>query len=32
VLELTNYVLADKDIEAINEKLAALVEKRDAAK
>jgi hypothetical protein len=30
VFKLTDYVLADKDIEAINEKLAALVETHEA--
>jgi hypothetical protein len=32
VFDLTGYILADKDIEAINEKLGALVEKADADK
>jgi hypothetical protein len=30
VFELTGFILADKDIDTINEKLAALVEKSDA--
>jgi hypothetical protein len=30
VFDLTGYILADKDIETINERLAALVEKDDA--
>jgi hypothetical protein len=32
IFDLTGYILADKDIEAINEKLAVLVEKEDADK
>jgi ERF superfamily len=32
VFDLTGFILADKDIEAINEKLAALVEQNDAQK